>query len=206
MTSDNPVAFRRGDNVMWLKAGMFGGGKYVVYPLAPDVMYCYPSEAPWLKLASFDSCASPASQQMWWIARTLHRSLRHRSSSFRVVTTSQKRGILPQHSAQMSTLLIGSRARRSPSPSDICLPGPFAERFDLTSPRNVEELRGRDSRPSTVLPWSHGYPAAPARVCGSKARAERSRPRRRCVSHHPNSKRQPKEATAYLRGASRRVA
>ncbi len=60
MASDNPVAFRQGDNSMWLKAGMFGGGTYVVYPLTPDVvMYCYPSEEPWLKLASFDSCVSP---------------------------------------------------------------------------------------------------------------------------------------------------
>lgn len=60
MTSDNPAAFRRGDNAMWLKAGMFGNGTYVVYPLAPDVvMYCYPPEEPWLKLASFDSCVSP---------------------------------------------------------------------------------------------------------------------------------------------------
>jgi hypothetical protein len=60
MTSDNPVAFRRGNNSMWLKAGMFNDGTYVVYPLAPDViMYCYPPEAPWLKVASFDSCVSP---------------------------------------------------------------------------------------------------------------------------------------------------
>lgn len=62
MASDNPVAYRRGDNAMWLKAGMFGDGTYIVYPLAPDVvMYCYPPEAPWLKLASFDSCVSPVS-------------------------------------------------------------------------------------------------------------------------------------------------
>ena len=62
VTSDNPVAFRTSDNAMWLKAGMLGGGTYVVYPLTPDiVMYCYPREAPWLKLASFDSSVSPVS-------------------------------------------------------------------------------------------------------------------------------------------------
>jgi Protein of unknown function (DUF4238) len=60
MTSDNPVAFRRGDNAMWLKIGMFGAGTYVVYPLAPDiVMYCLPPEEPWLKVASLDSSLSP---------------------------------------------------------------------------------------------------------------------------------------------------
>lgn len=60
MTSDNPVAFRRGDNAMWLKIGMFGAGTYLVYPLAPDiVMYCYPPEEPWLKLASLDASVSP---------------------------------------------------------------------------------------------------------------------------------------------------
>lgn len=60
ITSDNPVAFRTGDNAMWLKVGMFSGGTYLVFPMAPDiVMYCYPKEPPWEKLDRFDCCLSP---------------------------------------------------------------------------------------------------------------------------------------------------
>jgi hypothetical protein len=61
-TSDNPVAFRTGDNRMWLKTAFMGAGTYVVYPLAPDVvMYCYPDEEPWNKpgLKRFDCTVSP---------------------------------------------------------------------------------------------------------------------------------------------------
>ncbi len=116
----------------------------------------------------------------------------------------------------MSTLVTGSRASglhrgaisayRVPSPSvrleagltppDLSVGNP-PDCTDTagpvrTSSRNAEGLRGRDSRPSSAPPSSHGYSATPARVCGSKARAERSRPRRRCVSRHPTPKRQPK--------------
>jgi Protein of unknown function (DUF4238) len=60
ITSDNPVAFRAGDNSMWLKIGMFNDGTYSVFPLAPDiVMYCHPKEPPWEKLGRFDCCLSP---------------------------------------------------------------------------------------------------------------------------------------------------
>lgn len=60
VTSDNPVAFRTGDNAMWLKMGFQEAGTYVVFPLAPDiVMYCHPKEPPWDKLARFDRCLSP---------------------------------------------------------------------------------------------------------------------------------------------------
>lgn len=60
VTSDNPVAFRTGDNRRWLKAGVFSQGTYVVYPLAPDiVMYCHPNEPPWDRLAQMDRCLSP---------------------------------------------------------------------------------------------------------------------------------------------------
>ncbi|MBZ5573377.1 MAG: DUF4238 domain-containing protein [Acidobacteriia bacterium] len=60
ITSDNPVAFRKGDNAMWLKVGMFNEGTYSVFPMAPDiVMYCYPKEPPWDKLVRFDCCLSP---------------------------------------------------------------------------------------------------------------------------------------------------
>ncbi len=60
ITSDNPVAFRRGDNAMWLKIGMYSDGTYSVFPMAPDiVMYCHPKEPPWDKLGRFDCCPSP---------------------------------------------------------------------------------------------------------------------------------------------------
>ena len=60
VTSDNPVAFRTGDNVMWLKAGFQLAGTYVVFPLAPNfVMYCHPKEPPWDNLTRFDRCLSP---------------------------------------------------------------------------------------------------------------------------------------------------
>lgn len=61
-TSDNPVAFRTGDNRMWLKTAFMGGGTYVVYPLAPDVvLYCHPDEDPWREnaIARFDCTISP---------------------------------------------------------------------------------------------------------------------------------------------------
>lgn len=185
---------RRFCNAMWLKAGMFSDGTYLVYPLAPDiVMYCYPPEEPWLNVASFDSCVSQVSftADMVESENTAQVFMASRFV-FQVGTTLLWQGILTQQSAQMSTLLSGSRAS-----------GLHPVR---TSSRNGEGPRGRDSRPSSVQPWLRGYPATPARVCGSKARAERSRPRRRCVSHHPTPKRQPKGATACLRGASLRAA
>lgn len=62
LTSDNPVAFRARDNSMWLKVAFRAYGAYVVFPLAPDiVMYCYPNEAPWEKLAMLDATLSPVS-------------------------------------------------------------------------------------------------------------------------------------------------
>ncbi len=60
ITSDNPVAFRTGDNAKWLKVGHYSAGTYAVFPLAPDiVMYCHPKEPPWEKVAQFDRCLSP---------------------------------------------------------------------------------------------------------------------------------------------------
>jgi uncharacterized protein DUF4238 len=60
ITSDNPVAFRTGDNAMWLKVGVYSGGTYSVLPMAPDVvMYCHPKEPPRDKLGRFDCCLSP---------------------------------------------------------------------------------------------------------------------------------------------------
>ncbi len=60
ITSDNPVAFRTGDNAMWLKIAMYSEGTYSVFPMAPDiVMYCHPKEPPWEKLEGFDCRLSP---------------------------------------------------------------------------------------------------------------------------------------------------
>jgi hypothetical protein len=60
ITSDNPVAFRTGDNAMWLKVGMYSDGTYSVFPMAPTiVMYCHPKEPPWEKLGRFDCRLSP---------------------------------------------------------------------------------------------------------------------------------------------------
>jgi hypothetical protein len=60
ITSDNPVAFRTGDNTMWLKVAIYTPGTYAVFPLAPDiVMYCHPNEPPLVGIQRFDRCLSP---------------------------------------------------------------------------------------------------------------------------------------------------
>ncbi|MBV9548985.1 MAG: DUF4238 domain-containing protein [Alphaproteobacteria bacterium] len=59
-TSDNPVAFRTGDNLQWVKRGIYAPGTYVVYPLAPDIMmYCHPKDSPFDRLEQFDRALSP---------------------------------------------------------------------------------------------------------------------------------------------------
>lgn len=43
VSSDNPMAFRTGDNRRWLRAGFLSGGTYLVYPMSPEVvLYCHP--------------------------------------------------------------------------------------------------------------------------------------------------------------------
>ena len=60
ITSDNPIAFRTGDNAMWLKVAMYRDGAYSIFPMTPDiVMYCYPKDHSWQKLGNFDCCLSP---------------------------------------------------------------------------------------------------------------------------------------------------
>lgn len=59
-TSDNPVAFKTGDNRMWLKGGFLREGAYVVFPLSPEViMYCKEPTF-WHKIARFNDCLSPS--------------------------------------------------------------------------------------------------------------------------------------------------
>jgi hypothetical protein len=59
VTSDNPVAFKTGDNKMWLKAGFLAEGTYAVFPLSPEiVMYCK-EQTLWHKVAQFNDCLSP---------------------------------------------------------------------------------------------------------------------------------------------------
>jgi Protein of unknown function (DUF4238) len=59
-TSDNPVAFKTGNNRMWLKGpGIFSSGSYVVFPITPSyVLYCKEPEY-WSALSELDSCLSP---------------------------------------------------------------------------------------------------------------------------------------------------
>lgn len=59
-TSDNPVAFKTGDNRMWLKGpGIFSSGSYVVFPITPSyVLYCKEPEY-WSAIKGADSCLSP---------------------------------------------------------------------------------------------------------------------------------------------------
>jgi len=58
-TSDNPVAFKTGDNRKWIKAGFLTEGTYVVFPLSPQiVMYCK-ERSFWHKVAVFDNALSP---------------------------------------------------------------------------------------------------------------------------------------------------
>lgn len=58
-TSDNPVAFKTGDNRMWLKMGFSTEGGYFVFPLTPSyVLYCKEPKY-WSALRDVDSCLSP---------------------------------------------------------------------------------------------------------------------------------------------------
>jgi hypothetical protein len=59
-TSDNPVAFKTGNNQMWLKGpGILEKGSYIVFPLTPKhVLYCKEPEH-WAAARAFDSCLSP---------------------------------------------------------------------------------------------------------------------------------------------------
>ncbi|MFB4308948.1 DUF4238 domain-containing protein [Actinomadura sp. GTD37] len=61
-TSDNPIAFRTQDHRQWIKAGIYGDGVYLTYPLSPNViMYCYPNEGHWREsnLMQLDCRLSP---------------------------------------------------------------------------------------------------------------------------------------------------
>jgi hypothetical protein len=59
VTSDNPVAFKTGDNKRWLKAGFLAEGTYAVFPLSPEiVMYCK-EQTFWRKVAQFNNRLSP---------------------------------------------------------------------------------------------------------------------------------------------------
>lgn len=59
-TSDNPVAFKTGDNQRWLKGpGILSSGSYVVFPLTPEyVLYCKEPKH-WSAIQKLDSMLSP---------------------------------------------------------------------------------------------------------------------------------------------------
>jgi hypothetical protein len=60
-TSDNPVAFKTGDNRRWVKIGFLAEGTYIVFPLSPQiVMYCHDRhDSKWRKIAKYSDCLSP---------------------------------------------------------------------------------------------------------------------------------------------------
>jgi len=59
-TSDNPAAFKTGDNRMWLKGpGIMSPGSYLVFPLSPHyVLYCK-EPTYWAKIKQLDCRLSP---------------------------------------------------------------------------------------------------------------------------------------------------
>jgi hypothetical protein len=60
ITSDNPIAFRTGDNRRWQRGGIFARETYLVYPLSPRAaLYCHPREGKFRNLARFNNCVSP---------------------------------------------------------------------------------------------------------------------------------------------------
>jgi Protein of unknown function (DUF4238) len=60
VSSDNPMAFRTGDNRQWLRAGFLSGSTYLVYPMAPSVvLYCHPPVGRFQALRKFANCISP---------------------------------------------------------------------------------------------------------------------------------------------------
>ena len=60
VTSDNPMAFRSGDNRHWLRASILSPGAYLVYPLSPRLMlYCHPRHGRFRKLGRFNDTLSP---------------------------------------------------------------------------------------------------------------------------------------------------
>ena len=59
VTSDNPVAFKTGDNKRWLKAGFLAEGTCAVFPLSPQVMMYCKERAFWHKLERFNDRLFP---------------------------------------------------------------------------------------------------------------------------------------------------
>src|SRR5256885_16473564 len=59
-TSDNPVAFKTGDNRMWLKGpGILNEGSYAVFPLSPSYILYAKEPTYWARSEQFDCCLSP---------------------------------------------------------------------------------------------------------------------------------------------------
>jgi hypothetical protein len=60
ITSDNPVTFRTGDNLQWLRVGILSRGTYLVYPMSPQaVLFCYPRQGKFRALRKFADAVSP---------------------------------------------------------------------------------------------------------------------------------------------------
>ena len=60
VTSDNPMAFRTGDNRQWLRARIVSRGTYLVYPMSPQVvLYCHPPHGKFRALRKFANVVLP---------------------------------------------------------------------------------------------------------------------------------------------------
>lgn len=60
VTSDNPMAFRTGDNRQWLRAGILATGTYLAYPLSPSIiLYCHLPHGRFRALKRFVDAVSP---------------------------------------------------------------------------------------------------------------------------------------------------
>lgn len=60
VTSDNPLAFKTGDNRKWIKLGILAPDVYLTYAIAPDcALYGYPREGRFAAIAKFDGTISP---------------------------------------------------------------------------------------------------------------------------------------------------
>jgi hypothetical protein len=113
-----------------------------------------------------------------------------------VISRSDPQGISPAFTIPCGSLVavslsLARPSRRSPSPSDLCWPGPWAR---VVRSRPLSELRPRSLVPAAPAPIRsvHSWPAVPTDG------------RVRVVSGHP-SRRQPRDDTTLLEKVLGRV-
>jgi hypothetical protein len=60
VTSDHPICVKRSDNRMWIKGfDPLVDGRYVVFPLTPDIVLYCKERSKWGAIKNLDSCISP---------------------------------------------------------------------------------------------------------------------------------------------------